>query len=141
MTLGASATLLSTTININGAPGVQGVLNLGANNQLSSSAVVSIGGAAGSKFQLNNFSQTISGLQTTVSGTAALVENSSGTAGTSTLTLNNTTNYTFDGLFRNGSTGLLAFTKQGAGTFKLLNQKKCRGHQLHGCHAHQWRCA
>ena len=103
---------------------------LGASNQLSSTAIVSIGGSAGSKFDMLNFSQTIAGLQTTVAGTAALVENNSGTAGTSTLTLNNSLPYTFDGIIRNGSTGLLAFTKTGSGKFTLTNTARCDCHEL-----------
>jgi autotransporter-associated beta strand protein len=129
LALSSSGIAVPGNLTLTGAPGstAGATVTLNGSNEIAGSSVVSMGGNAGNNLILNNFSQTLAGLQTLVSGigttgsTENLVENNSATAGTSTLTLNNAANYTFDGLFRNGSTGALAFTKQGIGKFTLQN--------------------
>ncbi len=97
-------------------------LRLGINNALPIAATMTIGQAtdAGSSvFELNGFNQEIAGLNY-VNGNGAntrRVTNSSGTA--STLTINNTANFTYGSIAANGAgnlTGNLSIVKNGAGS-------------------------
>jgi len=114
VTLGVAGSSFGTV-----TPGFQGTLRAGAANVLPSSSIVSFGvtggvGAGTGTFDLAGFSQTIGGIRTTASVTEGTrtVTNSSGTA---TLTVDQSTNTTYDGRFTNA----LALTKQGAGGLTL----------------------
>ncbi|MCS7227020.1 MAG: autotransporter-associated beta strand repeat-containing protein, partial [Gloeomargarita sp. SKYB31] len=91
-----------------------GELSLGVNNALPTTTVVTIGSTTPTDgtFDLNGFSQTIAGLQDQGT-TNRRVINSTSTA--STLTINNTTAYTFGGVIENN----INLVKQGSATFTL----------------------
>jgi autotransporter-associated beta strand protein len=114
VTLGVAGSSFGTV-----TPGFQGTLKAGAANVLPSSSILSLGVTGGvnagtGTFDLAGFSQTIGGIRTTASVTEGTrtVTNSSGTA---TLTVDQSTNTTYDGRFTNA----LALTKQGAGALTL----------------------
>ena len=95
-----------------------GTLKAGAANVLPSGATVSIGEisdayAGTGTLDLNGFDQTIAALRTTASVTLGTRTITSATP--ATLTVNQSTNTTYDGRF----TGALALAKQGAGTLTL----------------------
>ena len=72
---------------------------------------------------MNGFNETVKGITTTV-GNAAVIENNASTASVSTLTVNTAgSDFTYDGIVRNRSTGtsIFALTKAGAGTLTLAN--------------------
>jgi autotransporter-associated beta strand protein len=87
-------------------------------DQIADTSVITFTGSGGI-FRLNNRNETIGGLSST--GGAGIVENESGSAATSTLTVNVASGtHTFSGSLRNGdgtgTDGTLALTKTGAGT-------------------------
>jgi autotransporter-associated beta strand protein len=98
------------------------VLRLGASDQIADSSVLTFtaGAAAGTSafLQMNGQSETVAGIQTSVGGRVPVIENAGG--GTGILTVNNSANFTFDGILRN-STGVFGLTKTGAGTLTLQN--------------------
>ena len=102
-------------------------LILGGSNQIASSAVMSFPNAGHAYFELMGNNQTLAGIS---NGTAmAVIENTdqqTGISNLATLTINNTTDCSYNGYIRNGdlapngaSTGLLALVKSGPGTLKL----------------------
>ena len=99
------------------------VLLLGASDQIAdTSALTFTAGGSGNSafFHLNGFDETIKGIQTTV-GAAAVIANNAA-SGFSTLTIDTAgSDYTYDGIIRNGAAGLMAITKAGAGTLTLAN--------------------
>lgn len=114
VTLGVAGSSFGTV-----TPAWQGTLKAGAANVLPSSSILSLGVTGGvsagtGTLDLAGFSQTIGGIRTTGSVTdgTRTVTNSSGTA---TLTVDQSTNTTYDGRFTNA----LALTKQGAGGLTL----------------------
>lgn len=114
VTLGVAGSSFGTV-----TPAWQGTLKAGAANVLPSSSILSLGVTGGvnagtGTLDLAGFSQTIGGIRTTASVTEGTrnVTNSSGTA---TLTVNQSTNTTYDGRFTNA----LALTKQGTGALTL----------------------
>lgn len=97
------------------------ILKLINSNQISNTSTITFNGTGANAgvFRLNNRSDTVGGLSST--GGAGIVENKSGVAGESTLTVNVTSGTrTFTGIIRNGdgtgTDGTLALTKTGAGT-------------------------
>jgi len=99
---------------------VRGSLKLGAANTLPATAIIDVGSASiveNTTFDLNGFSQTLSGLKRTSSNATQIstVTNSSATA--ATLTLNQPSNLAYSGII----TGNLAIAKSGAGTLTLSN--------------------
>lgn len=90
------------------------------------------GVVAGTKLQLNGNNVTVSGLSTNATPGSAVVESGSGSAGTDTLTVDNSTSNTFAGVLQNGSTRALALTKQGAGTLVLSGTNTYSGSTLVG---------
>ncbi|MEN3940415.1 autotransporter-associated beta strand repeat-containing protein [Prosthecobacter sp. SYSU 5D2] len=116
----AGVTALAGDIHI-GDGSASAVLRLTNSNQIADTSVASFtgSGAAAGTFRLNNQSETIGGLSS--SGGAGIVENESGSAATSTLTLQVASGIqTFSGILRNGdgsgTDGTLALVKSGAGT-------------------------
>jgi len=100
------------------------ILKLIASDEIADISVITFYGTGASAgiFRLNNKSETIGGLSSTAG--AGIVENESGSAVTSTLTVNvDSVSQTFSGTLRNGdgsgTDGTLAFTKAGAGTLTL----------------------
>ncbi len=100
----------------------------GVNNQLSGTGILSFTGATGnSRFDLMGSTQSVSGVNSTVTG--SVIQNSeaingapsSNTAGT--LVLTGSGNYSFTGFMRNGSGsnfGTLALTMNGSGSQTLI---------------------
>ena len=78
-----------------------GVVTLNSATALSPATVVSFAPAAGffSIFRMNGQNTTLAGIQTTGIAGTSIIENGSGTATLSTLTVNNTANFTFAGCF------------------------------------------
>lgn len=123
---------LSKTTGINAISGpvtigdgtTSAILKLIASDQIADTSVITFygTGATAGIFRLNNRSETIGGLSSTAG--AGIIENESGIAATSTLTVNvDSGSQTFSGILRNGdgtgTDGTLAFTKAGAGTLTL----------------------
>jgi autotransporter-associated beta strand protein len=124
--------VLAKTAGINAIPGNvtigdgtgTDVVQLTNSNQIVDTSVVSFNGSGANAgtLRLNNQSETIAGLSST--GGAGIVENESGTAATSTLTVNVTTGtQVFSGVIRNGNgvgiDGTVALVKSGAGVQEL----------------------
>ena len=110
--------IASTVVNIGDQSNNGTTLTLGANNQMASNVIVNFNnGNQNAKFQLNGFNQTVAGFSS--SGTLAIIQNfETGGGGTSTLTVNNPTDTSFNGFIRD-QTGTVAITKAGAGTLTL----------------------
>jgi autotransporter-associated beta strand protein len=98
----------------------QGTTSIGANNGLSTSAVLSVGPSGNATFDLNGFNQALAGLTDTGSA-ARLVTNSA--AALSTLTLNLAGSYTYNGLIG----GSLALVQNGSGSLYLTNSNTYTG--------------
>ncbi|MFO1486362.1 MAG: autotransporter-associated beta strand repeat-containing protein [Verrucomicrobiaceae bacterium] len=108
------------------------IVQLTNNNQIANTSVVTFNGTGANAgiLRLNNQSETLAGLSST--GGAGIVENESGSAATSTLTVNIASGtQTFSGILRNGdgtgTDGTLAFTKTGAGTQVLSGSSTYTG--------------
>lgn len=99
--------------------------------QIADGSVVTLAGSGANAgiLRMNNTSEAIGGLASV--GGAGIVENESGAAGTSTLTLNVTTTQAFSGVLRDGdgigTDGTLALTKSGAGTQTLSGANSYTG--------------
>jgi autotransporter-associated beta strand protein len=100
------------------------IVRLTNSDQIADTSLVSFGGTGANAgiLRLNNQSETLGGLGSV--GGAGIVENESGSAGTSTLTVNVASGIqSFAGILRNGdgagTDGTLAFVKSGAGTQTL----------------------
>jgi fibronectin-binding autotransporter adhesin len=93
-------------------------------NQINDASVVTLfgAGATAGKLRMNNLNETVEGIE---SFDAGIIENESGAAGTSTLTVNVAPlgAHFFNGILRNGDgvgvDGTLALTKSGAGSLTL----------------------
>lgn len=107
LTLGGANTYTGNT-NIS-----RGTLRLTANGAIPSASVV-LTGAAGSRLELNTYSTTIAGL----SGTTGGVNNTS-TTSLSTLTIDNSSDFSFSGFIGNTASSALALVKNGTGTQTL----------------------
>ena len=96
---------------------IRGLLQLGATNTLPATTVLNIHSAASvadaASVDLNGYNQEVTGLLRGNNSGAASLTNASATA--STLTINNTANYTFDSPI----TGKINLTKSGSGTQTL----------------------
>ncbi|MCL4207729.1 MAG: autotransporter-associated beta strand repeat-containing protein, partial [Pirellulaceae bacterium] len=121
----AGVTAIAGNIAIGDASGTD-MLQLGAANQIADTSVLSFtAGLSGNSafFRLNGFDETVGGIQTTVAGQAPVIENNGGPATTSTLTVNTSADFAYDGILRNNSAGtsVLALTKSGSGKLTLSN--------------------
>lgn len=99
----------------------------GLNSTTPNSVTFGPSAAAGTKLQLNGNSVTVSSLSTNASPGSAVVESGSGTAGTDTLTVNNSSSNAYAGVLQDGSTRALALSKQGAGTLALTGSNTYTG--------------
>jgi autotransporter-associated beta strand protein len=98
-----------------------GILKLGVSDALPSSTVVTLGwDTTDGTFDLNGYSQTIGGLEDAGSGNRQVINSG---AGASTLTINNTTNYTFAGVIQNH----INLIKQGTGVQTLSGNNTYTG--------------
>ena len=74
------------------------------------------------KFELRGMAQTVAGLQSDADDTLSIVQNQeSGAPPSTTLTINATANYIFNGIIRNKSGGNLNVVKTGSGTQEIRN--------------------
>jgi len=117
-TAGVDAIAGPLTIGDGSASAVVRLIN---SDQIADNSVITFNGSGANAgiLQLNNRNETLRGLSST--GGAGIVENESGSAATSTLTVNVASGtQTFSGSLRNGdgigTDGTLALTKTGAGT-------------------------
>jgi autotransporter-associated beta strand protein len=108
------------------------VVRLDASNQIADSSLVTFNGSGANAgiLRLNNRNEAVGGISST--GGAGIIENESGSAGTSTLTSNVASgSQTFSGILRNGdgvgTDGTLAFTKIGNGTQVLTGANTYSG--------------
>jgi len=106
-----------------------GAINLGATDALATASILQMGSSGGGEtatVDLNGFSQTVAGLRSfTGSGTASasgtrIVTN---TGSAATLTVNNTTAYTYDGQIN----GAIALTKGGASALTIAGSNSYTG--------------
>lgn len=111
------------------------VVRLINSDQIADSSVITFNGSGPNAgvLQLNNRNETLGGLAST--GGAGIVENESGSAATSTLTVHVTSGtQTFSGILRNGdgigTDGTLALTKTGAGSQVLSGANSYTGATL-----------
>lgn len=121
----------SSALNV-GAGSVPALLLLGASNQINDAGVLTLAGAGANAgiFRLAGHSDVIGGLVST--GGAGIVENESGTPGTSTLTLSASSGTrTYSGVLRDGdgagTDGVLALVKTGGGTQVLAGANSYSG--------------
>jgi autotransporter-associated beta strand protein len=142
--LGAAGTYTGTTTITASTTANSNFVRAGINDALPTSTVLNINGGNGSgggrvtAYNLNGFNQTLAGLTNTtgLSLRAQRVINTNATT-LSTLTLNNSSDYSFSGNI-GGNTNLgtdpvannLALTKSGAGTFTLGNSNPYTGATL-----------
>lgn len=94
-----------------GAQVKAGVLTLGHTNALGSGGFIAQGG----RLDLNGFSIGVSSL----SGTTGVISDASATAGTTTVTVTQSSNTTFAGIFSNGASRVVQLVKAGTGTLYI----------------------
>ena len=96
------------------------ILRLGNANALGSGGVTL---NQNSKLNLNTFNVTVGAL----SGPGGIITDWNGAAGTTTLTVNQSTNTTYSGVISNGASRVIAFTKTGSGTLTLAGRNTYSG--------------
>lgn len=120
----------ATAVAVGDGSGSVDILRLGASNQILDTAALTFrgSGATAGTFQLNGFNETVATLSSFSAG-AGIIENEGG--GTSTLTLNSTSNQSFSGIIRDGDgvgvDGTLALVKNGSGTLTLSGANSYSG--------------
>lgn len=146
-TFTGDTTVLAGTLRLNKTAGVNAiagnvvlgdgsasaVLSLAASNQIADTALITFSGtgATAGVLRLSGSSETVAGLSSTSGG--GIVENESGAANTSTLTVTVATDtvQTFSGTLRDGdgigTDGTLALSKSGAGTQVLTGDSTYSG--------------
>ena len=131
-TAGVNAIAGAITLGDGATTAGNDILRLDANNQIADTAVITFNAATGSNagiFRLNNRSETVAGIAST--GGGGIIENESGSAATSTLTVNNSANQSFSGIIRDGdgvgTDGTLALAKSGSGILSLTNTNTYTG--------------
>ncbi len=112
--------------NVTLGTGVQAgiFLIMGAPNQFGPTSVVTFnnGPSRDNKFELRGFNQTVAGIQSDADDTLSIIQNQeSGAPPTATLTINNTSNFIFNGLIRTRVGGPLNLVKTGLGTQEIRN--------------------
>lgn len=113
----------STTITVTGAPARIATLQLGASGVIPDTSAVTLvqngNTATNSTLDMNGFSETIGSLTAAAAGVVrrTTIDNTSATP--VTLTIDQTTNTTFDGRLNNSVGGALSIVKQGAGQLTL----------------------
>ncbi len=121
-TINRANTYVGTTSISPTTSAVSGTVQLGIENGLSTSSILTIGnnGLSVQTFGLNNFNQTLGGLATGAGGDAT---DSKVSLGTGTLTINDAGTRTFAGEISGGGN----VTKQGAGTWTLSSANTFTG--------------
>lgn len=114
---GPGTVLLGQSSNYTGSWSLNaGTTRLGAATALGSGSVA-FGSGSTATLQLNGQSVTVAGLNSNAIVGTPVIEN--GTAGSSTLTVNNTGSSAYAGLVQDGAAGTIAITKSGTGTLAL----------------------
>ena len=116
---GASTLILGGANTYTGATTIsEGTLRLGVSGAIPDTSAVTVD--SGATLSLSGYNETIASL----SGAGTVKNNSTTNA---TLTLGDATSKTFSGTLIDGSTGKLALTKQGSGTFTLTGVNNYTG--------------
>ena len=104
-----------------------GTVRLGASNQIATSSVITFAPAYANSYgvlELHGNAQTVAGISDSTG--LGIIENTQADTGIGggTLTINNTTNYSYNGYIRDTSsgTGALSLVKNGTGTLTMSNQ-------------------
>ena len=114
-------TLSPTSSNFTGGVTVSGgTLKLGSATAVASSNALTVNGGT---LDLNGNSITV----TALSGTGGVITDNGSSAGTSTLTVNETSSTTFAGVIQNGSTRSLALNKSASGVLTLTGTNTYTG--------------
>ncbi|WP_425616202.1 beta strand repeat-containing protein [Anatilimnocola sp. NA78] len=121
----AGVIAVAGALNIGNASGSD-VVRLGASDQITDASVITMnsgGGGNSAKFELNGFNETIAGLQSNANQASVIQNTEAGAAAggnnPAVLTINNTADFIYDGLIRNGGGGQVGLTKNGTGTLTL----------------------
>lgn len=123
--LSAGSLTLAKTAGVNAIPGNLSITNattnlyLGASNQIADSSVISWAGTSGYGYlNMSGYSETVGGLSD-ATGHGVIQNEQTGTGKAATaLVINNSSDYSFNGYFRNassGATGTLGLVKLGSG--------------------------
>lgn len=114
---GTSPWTISSTGNTWGNTSIYtGTLVLGASSALPSSTILQIGRSGSSvAFDMHSYNQTVAGLTQTDTSTSCTSQITNSGASASTLTINNTSNYTFCNKIKD-STSIINVVKNGSGT-------------------------
>jgi autotransporter-associated beta strand protein len=119
---GGTWTISSPSVTIANLQVSDGTMKIGANDIFPASQALVVGQGSGTSgnFDLNGFNQTFSSISVFATSTGTDNRITNGGTGTSTLTVNNSSDITYTGRLANG-TGVLALTKTGPGTLTLSN--------------------
>ena len=115
LTLSKSAAGLNSAIGGDVTVAANGTLQLGASNQISDTAAVTLSASNYAYFVLNGYSETVGSIS---GGSGSVIQyQQAGTGGSSVLTFGDASDKTFSGFMRNVNTGTgtLAIVKQGLG--------------------------
>ena len=99
-------------------------LIMGASNQFGPNSVLTFNNGTGrdAKFELRGTNQTVAGLSSDADDTLLIIQNQeTGTPGPATLTINNTGNFVWNGIFRKMAGDALDLVKNGPGTQEFRN--------------------
>ncbi len=121
----AGATAVPGNLNIGNATGGWDVVNLGASDQIADTAVVTFSSSSGNFAYLNlmGYNETVGGINDSTGYGIIQVQDTSTVNSSSTLTVNNTANCSYNGIIRDkyagAGTGTLVLVKDGAGKLTL----------------------
>ncbi len=119
------ATAIPGNLNIGNGTGGSDVVNLGATEQIGDTAVVTFTGSSGNFAYLNlmGYNETVGGINDSTGYGVIQVQDTSTVNSSSTLTVNNTANCSYNGIIRDkyagAGTGTLVLVKDGAGKLTL----------------------
>jgi len=120
----AGGTALPGNVTIGNGAQSNIFLVMGAANQFGPNSVLTFNNGFGNdaKFELRGFAQTVAGLSSDADDTLSIIQNQeSGAPAAVTLTINNTSDYVFNGLIRAQTGGAVSLFKTGPGTQEIRN--------------------
>jgi len=123
LALNNSSNTFTGNINLNGTAN----LELGASGALGTSNSLTFGAGATGKLSLNGNNATLAGLANNSGNIGSPIIENGSSSSNSTLTLNLSSDTTFDGVMQNGSSSSLLLTKTGSGTLTLTANNTLTG--------------